>query len=82
MASERTSPPGPWPRALVLLTWLLVGILAARTGAGLWQAASSRDGLPKWDMAKYGAAGARLAHAVQALEPLDFARGVGGLDLW
>ncbi|MDD5563457.1 MAG: hypothetical protein PHQ91_07055 [Thermoanaerobaculaceae bacterium] len=82
MASERTSPPSPWPRALVLLTWLLVGILAARTGAGLWQAASSRDGLPKWDMAKYGAAGARLAHAVQALEPLDFARGVGSLDLW
>ncbi len=67
---------------LALLSWLLAGILAARTGAGLWQAASSWDGLPKWDMAKYGAAGARLAHAVDALDPLDFARGVGGLDLW
>ncbi len=69
-------------RALALLTWLLVGALAARTGAGLWALTSSRDALPKWDMAKYGAAGARLAHAVKGLDPLDFARAVGGLDLW
>ena len=69
-------------RALALLTWLLVGALAARTGAGLWALASSRDALPKWDMAKYGAAGARLAHAVKGLDPLEFARAVGGLDLW
>jgi phosphate starvation-inducible membrane PsiE len=69
-------------RALVLLTWLLVGALAVRTGAGLWALASSWDGLPKWDMAKYGAAGAHLAHAVKDLDPLDFARAVGELDLW
>ncbi|OYV96631.1 MAG: hypothetical protein B7Z68_05295, partial [Acidobacteria bacterium 21-70-11] len=33
-------------------------------------------------MAKYGAAGARLAHAAKDLDPLDVTRAVGGLDLW
>jgi hypothetical protein len=70
------------PRALALLAWLLVGALAARTGAGLWRVAAASDALPKWDMAKYGAAGAHLTHAVKALDPLDLARSIWGLDLW
>ena len=70
------------PRALALLAWLLVGALAARTGAGLWRVAAASDALPKWDMAKYGAAGAHLTHAVKALDPLDLARTIWGLDLW
>ena len=59
-----------------------MGALAAHTGAGLWELASSRDALPKWDMARYGAAGAHLAHAAKNLDPLDFTRAIGGLDLW
>ncbi len=82
MTSGHPPPQLRFARAIALLAWLLVGALAARTGAGLWAVASSRDALPKWDMARYGAAGARLAHAVKDLDPLDFARAVGGLDLW
>lgn len=70
------------PRALALLAWLLVGALAARAGAGLWRVAAASDALPKWDMARYGAAGAHLTHAVKALDPLDLARTIWGLDLW
>ena len=67
MESKRGLPPGRPPRALTPLIWLLLGALAIRTGAVLWQVAVSSDALPKWDMAKYGAAGARLAHAVKDL---------------
>ncbi len=82
MNNGRSLPLLRLPRALALLTWLLAGALAAHTGAGLWGLASSWDALPKWDMARYGAAGAHLAHAVKDLDPLDFTRAVGGLDLW
>ena len=82
MRRESGRPPGRLPRALALLVWLLATALAAHTGAALWRVAAGSDALPKWDMAKYGAAGAHLAHAVKDLDPLDFARAVGGLDLW
>ena len=82
MASGHSSSPVRWSRAVALLTWLLAGVLAARTGAVLWEVAASSDALPKWDMAKYGAAGAHLAHAVKDLDPLDLGMAVGGLDLW
>ena len=82
MKPERGLPPGRLPRALALLVWLLAGALAVRTGAVLWHVAVASDTLPKWDMAKYGAAGACLAHAVKYLKPLGFARGFWELDLW
>jgi hypothetical protein len=40
------------------------------------------DRLPQWDMAKYGASGLRLAHAIRDLNPLGFLDHLNALDVW
>lgn len=70
------------PRLLALATRLLLAVLVLRTGTMLAELAATWDGLPKWDMAKYGAAGAHLARSAQALDVPDLVRAVAHLDLW
>jgi hypothetical protein len=69
-------------RSLVLLSWVFVAVLALHVGAALWRPSVSSDTLPRWDAARYGAAGAHVAHAVRHLDVVDFVRAVEGLDLW
>jgi hypothetical protein len=76
---DRARSPSP---AAALLIWFLAGVLAVSVGARLWTSAVSPEALPRWDAARYGAAGARLAHDVRHLDALDFAKAVAGLDLW
>ena len=69
-------------QALSLATRLLLAALVLRTSFTLAGVAATSDGLPRWDMAGYGAAGARLAHSARALDAADLARAIVRLDLW
>lgn len=70
--------------ANVLLPYLgaVVLICAGRFLAQLDAVRRAHDGLPLWDPAKYGAAGARLADALSRFDLLGFVRDVSALSLW
>ena len=69
-------------QALSLATRLLLAVLALRAAVTLVGVAATCDGLPRWDMARFGAAGVRLAHSARALDAADVARAIAHLDLW
>ena len=69
-------------QAFTLATRLLLAALVLRTSVTLVGLAATSDALPKWDMARYGAAGARLSHSAQQFDVADMVRAVVHLDLW
>ncbi len=69
----------PWlaPLAsLPLLLWL------ASACFELWRWAAEARHLPRWDMAKYGAAASRLQRAVEELDPLRYLSEIHQLSSW
>lgn len=61
---------------------LVVGAAAARVAGELGSFALASQRLPQWDPAGYGVAGARLADAVRAVEPLTFLHELNRSGLW
>lgn len=64
------------------VAWSPVLLWLATTCLDLWRWAETARHLPRWDMAKYGAAASRLQQAIEGLEPWTFFAEIHRLSSW
>lgn len=69
-------------RWLSVALGLLAGLGCLALTVHELELARSHDDLPRWDMAKYGAAGARMADRMAALDPAGLSSEINALGSW
>ena len=65
-----------------ILAFLVMLVAVIWPLGAVYQRAAHGEGLPQWDMAKYGAAGLELAEALAEGRVFDFLAGVNALSSW